>query len=457
MRARLLNSTPGALPAAFVLLATASLGGLAACDSAVMGTEEPTGRSADELRDYARDAKPLLERYCTNCHSAGGIAPFSLTDYESARTHAAAIAGAVESGRMPPWLPSADSVPLRYSRAMRPEDKAALLQWVSDGARPGESGAAPRIVPPPADTVEPPRADLVLDPQVTYMPKATLTDDYRCFIIDPAGPGGGGMPEERWVQATNIKPGNAALVHHVILFEVPASRVAGLQKKDADEAGPGYTCFGGAGTGGAEMITGWAPGGVPQRVQPDMGLRIRKGSVFVMQVHYNLQRYRGDGDRTTVELELASARPPYRLVLVPLAYPDQLKIAAGDPEASQSIVVPVSLALDYLKLKEAVITSVTPHMHLLGTSIVTSLDSQPLVDIPRWDFHWQQAYMLETPVVARGNQLLMLTCQYDNSYANQPVVGGQKQMPREVTWGEGTLDEMCLSFLGLRIPSATPL
>ena len=64
---------------------------------------------------------------------------------------------------MPPWLPSPESVPLRYSRAMRAEDKSALLQWVSDGSLAGDPGAAPRIVPPPADIVEPPRSDLVLD------------------------------------------------------------------------------------------------------------------------------------------------------------------------------------------------------------------------------------------------------------------------------------------------------
>ncbi len=457
MRTQHLNLLRRPLAAAIALVAMVGVGGPLGCGGEDMATGDGTGRSSDELRDYARDAKPLLERYCTGCHREGGIGPFGLTDYESARTHAPAIAAAVQSGRMPPWLPSSESVPLRYSRAMRAEDKSALLQWVSDGALAGDPGAAPRIVPPPADVVEPPRSDLVLDPQLTYQPNAKLTDDYRCFIIDPAGPGGGGMKEERYVQATNVTPGNAAIVHHVILFEVPESRVNSVRKKDTDEAGPGYTCFGGAGVGGVEMITGWAPGGVPQRVQPDMGLRVRKGSVFVMQVHYNMQRYRGEGDRTTVTLELAKSAPPYRLVLAPLAYPDQLKIKAGDPEASQSIVVPVSLALQYLKLSEAVITSVTPHMHMLGTSIVTSLDSQPLVDIPRWDFHWQQGYMFETPVVARGNQLLMLTCQYDNSYANQPIVDGQKQMPRDVTWGEGTLDEMCLSFLGLRIPSGTPL
>ena len=415
---------------------------------------EFTGSALAELRDYERDAKPLLERYCTTCHREGGIGPFSLTDYESARTHASAIEASVKAGRMPPWLPSKEGVPLRYSRAMHDDDKAALLQWVRDGALPGEKGAVARVKPAPADTVVPPRRDLFLDPMLTYHPDSKLTDDYRCFILDPAGPTGGGMPEERYVQATQVTPGNAGIVHHVILFEVPESKVATVRQKDDAEAGPGYTCFFGAGTNSAEMITGWAPGGVPQRVEPDMGLRVRKGSVFVMQVHYNLQGYRGQGDRTTVELELAASPPPYRLLLAPLAYPDGLNIPAGKPDATQSVAAPVSLALKYLGIKatDIQVTSVTPHMHLLGTSIVTSLGSQALVDIPRWDFHWQQAYVFQQPVSLKPDDLLMLTCQYDNSLANQPMVDGVRQPPRDVSWGEGTRDEMCLSFLGLRIP-----
>ncbi len=99
---------------------------------------EVTGSALAELRDYERDAKPLLERYCTTCHREGGIGPFSLTDYDSARTHASAIEASVKAGRMPPWLPSKEGVPLRYSRAMHDDDKAALLQWVRDGALPGE-------------------------------------------------------------------------------------------------------------------------------------------------------------------------------------------------------------------------------------------------------------------------------------------------------------------------------
>jgi hypothetical protein len=41
----------------------------------------------------------------------------------------------------------------------------------------------------------------------------------------------------------------------------------------------------------------------------------------------------------------------------------------------------------------------------------------------------------------------VVECHYDNSPGNQPVVDGQRLPPRDVTWGEGTHDEMCLSYI----------
>jgi hypothetical protein len=415
-------------------------------------------------RDYHQDAKAVLDRYCVNCHQAGGIAPFSLSDYASAKAHAGAIHEEVEEGNMPPWLASDDSTEVRYSRKMRPEDKQVLLDWVHDGALEGDPAARSRITVPPADMPAPPRKDLLLDMGVAYQPNKNLSDDYRCFIIDP-GPGGtGGLPTERFAQATAIIPGSAALVHHVIIFEVPASQVAAARNKDAAEAGPGYTCFGGPGVGGRkiedqpQMITGWAPGGVPTRLQSDEGVLLRKGSVFVMQVHYNLSNFSGQTDRTVAHLELADKPPANQVLLVPIADPDRLKIPAGEKDASQTIVVPAQYILSALKLpgSELTIVSDAPHMHLLGKSIQTSIDGKPLIDIPAWDFHWQQSYFFQKPVVVRGNQSIFLECHYDNSAENQPFVNGMRQKPRDVSWGEGTFDEMCLTFLGIRFPRTTP-
>ncbi len=52
---------------------------------------------------------------------------------------------------------------------------------------------------------------------------------------------------------------------------------------------------------------------------------------------------------------------------------------------------------------------VAGHMHLLGTSIRVELNpgtpgARVLLDIPRWDFHWQSAYTLEEPVEAKARR-----------------------------------------------------
>jgi hypothetical protein len=70
-----------------------------------------------------------------------------------------------------------------------------------------------------------------------------------------------------------------------------------------------------------------------------------------------------------------------------------------------------------------------------------------LLHIPAWNFHWQDFYTLRKPIHARAGSILRVTCRYDNSRAKQPVIGGQRLLPRYVLWGEGTTDEMCLGVL----------
>ena len=68
------------------------------------------------------------------------------------------------------------------------------------------------------------------------------------------------------------------------------------------------------------------------------------------------------------------------------------------------------------------------------------------LDIPHWDFHWQSSYWLRDPVRLRSGDTVRVTCKYDNRPERQPEVGGQRTKPRYVVWGEGTLDEMCLTI-----------
>jgi hypothetical protein len=76
------------------------------------------------------------------------------------------------------------------------------------------------------------------------------------------------------------------------------------------------------------------------------------------------------------------------------------------------------------------------------------------MDIPNWDFDWQLFYGMPEDAyvsVAQGESIT-LTCTYDNSASNQAVIDGVQREPGTVTWGEGTLDEMCLMYIGVISP-----
>ena len=91
------------------------------------------------------------------------------------------------------------------------------------------------------------------------------------------------------------------------------------------------------------------------------------------------------------------------------------------------------------------------HMHLLGSSIRLELNpgtprSRVLLDIPRWDFHWQGAYTLAEPVHAEPGDVLRVTCRHDVQRRHHGM-HGVPRTPRYILWGEGTTDEMCLGLL----------
>jgi hypothetical protein len=92
------------------------------------------------------------------------------------------------------------------------------------------------------------------------------------------------------------------------------------------------------------------------------------------------------------------------------------------------------------------------HMHYLGTSVKIEVSSanqnrRVLIDLPRWDFHWQGFYWLEQPVWLRQGETVKISCTFDNTKENQPMINGQQRDPRYVVWGEGTEEEMCLGYV----------
>lgn len=424
---------------------------LASCTSGTEpGSAPPPGPPAVGAT-YHGAVRAIFEEHCVNCHVLGGVGPFPLTDYASSALYSFSLLPAVEAGYMPPWLPSADCKSYEGERRLSPEALAALREWVEAGTPEGDPSeyTPPPPKPSPLEAMGPPA--LVLGPDTGYVPRVDGGDDYHCFPLDHE------FEEESYLVLTHVLPERKEIVHHVILFLISPQFVPQLETLDAAEEGPGYTCFGGPGAGPPQNVGAWVPGAVPSPIQADdsggqssgqsAAIRVPKGSRLVMQVHYNTVFADPVPDRTEVQLWFSDQRPDY-LVRVQ-AFPHLgIQIPAG---ASSSRHVR-EFRNNSGEPWTAVATAM--HMHTLGTKIGLEVlrddnSAECVIDIPRWDFHWQQAYRFlpGQEVTVMPGERVRLSCEYDNSAANQPVIDGVPRTPVDVRWGEGTLDEMCLGYL----------
>ena len=423
---------------------------LAACNSEPAPDEPGADAGGDgEAVTYYRDVKPVLERNCLACHVDGGLAPFALDTPDAAVAAAGAIALVTEDRRMPPWPPGDATPPLRHSRRLSDTDIATLGDWAEAGAPLGDPATA--AAPQTPEVIDIGAIDLAFDIGVDYVPDTSVTDEYRCFVTDLA------MAQSQLATGFRVIPGNARTVHHVILTLFAGDDLATLRDLDAQDERPGWSCLAGPVPLGtpAQPIGGlgsWVPGVSAVALPAGTATAVPASSVVVTQVHYNTA---GGTDPDRTRVEVAFADPEASASLVQLGAirlgTVQISIPAGASAATagQSLTVAQWRALRGnapFADGDGYLLGTSLHAHLLATQMTTSLtrdaETSVLLDIPRWDFHWQGGYTYTTPIQVFNDDLLSIQCVYDNSDAHRASVGLGPSVP--VTFGEGTADEMCL-------------
>jgi mono/diheme cytochrome c family protein len=438
---------------------------LVACnDDPVDQTDQDAGadvNSADTVDEepptYHADIAPMIDENCAACHTADGIGPFDLMAYDKLKPLAPLALQEIEAGRMPPWMPDPECRDYRDERYLTDDEIATFKAWVDAGTPEGDPADAPEDTEDVTPEFNATHSSRI---QEGYTPADDVVDDYRCFILDME------FDKTMYMKASRVVPDADNLVHHVLVYAIDESNTQMLRDADAAEEGPGYTCFGSPfpssdssdGERGQaalpNQIGAWVPGLLPDRTREDAGFRIEKGSSIVMQVHYNMLENSPEEDKTSFEMELVEEEPDYVNVTRPLAILD-LDIPAGDSES-----IHTQTFTNYGG-EPMVLEGVTGHMHVLGDRMsLRHLESGGqdacVLDIPKWDFDWQQSYKFpkgDLVEVGTGDSL-ELTCVYDNSPENQAVVDGERLTPRDVTWGEGTTDEMCLLYMRQIVPRA---
>ncbi|MBT8491759.1 MAG: monooxygenase, partial [Deltaproteobacteria bacterium] len=364
-----------------------------------------------------------------------------------------ALPAALESDIMPPWPPAADCNELKYDRSLEPEHKQQIIDWVEAGAREGDASASAQVVAP-TERAELARIDHSLSLETGYTP-TRYPDDYRCFVFE--------WPEEEttFVSGYQIVPDQVDQVHHLLAYLAPASSRDHYQALDDAEEGPGYTCFGGTEGPLSAGLGGWAPGSGAALMPADTGIEIPPGSLVILQMHYNTLFVEPKPDRTAfnVQIDYSVER---EAIIQPWINPDWLDgdnmaIPAGQKSVSHSfsfIPGPFWSRITGGKIpddSDVEIHSALHHMHLLGKSakfqVIRASGDDCLLEIPDWDFDWQDTYMFKEPIRLGANDLLQIECEWDNSPENQPDLGDGPQPPRDLAWGEGSTDEMCFGTI----------
>jgi hypothetical protein len=320
-----------------------------------------------------------------------------------------------------------------------------------------------------------------------YTPHATSggTDDYHCTLLNPH------VTKSAYIISSRFVAGSPE-DHHSILSLVPPSLAATAERENAANGGKGWTCFGApelpdATTlqfDGTQWLSVWAPGHGTDVLPRGTGIQLPAGSLIIMQVHYNLLV----GDKPVRNSFVINTIPQSAPVL-PLHL--QLELAPPDVPCPTGVTGPLcNRAASIADLgqrfgREAVetvyglelecgrstsdppagdttscvsqidqngyIVRAQAHMHLLGRSFSLTLNpgtpqAKTVLDVPNYDFHYQKAYNLTTPIPVHAGETLQVNCSFDPTLAQElPIL--RNKPPHFVTWGDGSSDEMCLGLV----------
>jgi hypothetical protein len=396
---------------------------------------------------FYRDVEPIVIAKCQGCHVEGGIAPFALDGVQQIAGMREVIRDAVETRRMPPWQPDPCCNQYHFDRSLTDAERATFVRWLDAGAPAGDPAEAPPPPPPPARTL--PRVDLRAEMAQPFTPQPRIgADELRCFLLDHDV-----IDRKRYITGFDFQPGARGMVHHVIVFAVPEDKLADIAAQDGADGRPGWDCYGQGGelTGGADYIGGWQPGVLPRLLPDGIGRELPANTRIMINVHYDT----GHGavaDQSAVEIMLADEVQALEKG-IPVGNPlwfvgDAMAIPAGAPDTA------VWFAYDPSELvtrgRSVDIHNVMLHMHELGSIgrvaiLRASGETDCLLNITQWDFHWMADYYFEKPVRLDPGDKLYVECHWDNTAGNQKLVNGVLQEPRTLHWG--TDEEMCGAVL----------
>lgn len=379
---------------------------------------------------YSKDVAPIVFNHCISCHKPGEIAPFSMLDYDSIRPWAKSIKQVVADKTMPPWHADSSQVEYLNDTSLSQQQIDTIVAWVDQGAKRGDAADMPEL-PEFNDTWTMGEPDLIFHAERDFeVPPFETEIDYQGIHLAPA------VDEDLYITAWEIRPTERKSVHHANLVRAP---------RKLESVGIGQAVL-----SGGDYIGSFLPGARPMAYPEGTALKIPKGSVIQIQVHY-VGQDEPVTDHVRFGVRLAQGRVDQ---IVRTVGTDDYEIEI-EPNGTfeMDTEVTVNFPLTFL--------SSGAHMHTRGSAYTASAifpdgNEKLITHVPRYDFNWQSNYQLANPIDVPKGTKYHIHAEWDNTAKNptnadpteRVVYGRWTQNEMLTTWSHAILTD---EKLGLRI------
>jgi thiol-disulfide isomerase/thioredoxin len=376
---------------------------------------------------FAEQVAPILRKHCTECHRLGTAAPFSLVTYEDVAGKANTLAEVVRDERMPPWYGASRQGEFVNRRGMTAKERETIQLWVKLGKQRGDDDKLPKMAAADDNRWRIGKPDLIVRAPEHELPADGIVD-YKYVILPHL------FTQDTWVQRVQILPDNPKVLHHCNMAYVKLPETFMM----------------------SNFITGTVPGGEPMALDDGVAIKVPRGSLLVLQVHY-VTTGKKEKCRISVGVKYASGKVDKHLHFH-LMVDNRFAIPPGAP--AHRVAASRTLSCN------AVGVGLFCHMHVRGRDMTFKAHypdgkSETLLVIPNYNFDWQMAYRWAPgkKKLPKGTRLEAIA-HYDNSAFN-PFNPNPKATVRD---GQQTFHEMMNGFaffvdedekLGLEIDGKT--
>lgn len=371
---------------------------------------------------YTETIAPILADNCVNCHRPGGIGPWAMTDYNMVRGFSLMMREVLMTKRMPPWHADPTVGHWQNDRSLSRDELQTLVSWIDAGAPRGEGDdplAQYDSVKPVWGTLGEP--DLVIDIPPTEVPATGVVDYQYKYVTNP-------LDRDVWVRASQIIPGDRAVLHHVI------TRFGELVTEGPRKGRISNRAIGGG-------LAGYVPGAEERELPEGTGTFLPAGSTIEFQMHYTTSGV-ATVDHSKIGVYFHEAEPEHKISALILAN-GQIRIPPNTKNHAEQAVREFKT--------NSLVYSILPHSHFRGKAAkfvaqYPDGSEELLLNVPNYDFNWQTTYQLTEPKFMPAGTRIIYTNWWDNSAQNPANPDPNK----EVTWGQQSFEEMIFGAIAYR-------